>query len=50
MPKFAHTLRRELYMEHLGASSEEVEDPLDDILMEKMNKAAEVSVLKCELV
>jgi len=37
---FAHSLRKELYKEHLGASEEEVEDPLADSFNEKMEEIA----------
>jgi len=41
---FAHTLRRELWMEHLNFSVEQVIDPLNEKLIEEMNIMAQVSV------
>ncbi len=42
---FAHTLRRELYNEHLGLPHDEVEDPLDDNLNKKLTENANVKIL-----
>ncbi len=41
--RFAHTLRVELLMEHLGFEKEQVIDPLNPELIEKMNSMAKVS-------
>jgi len=41
--KFAQTLRRSLWMEHLNLSEEQVRDPLNDNLIEQMNTFALVN-------
>jgi len=38
---FAHTLRKELYKEHLGLSDKEVEDPLNENLVKELTRIAE---------
>jgi len=40
--EFAHTLRRQLYSEHLGLPLEEVEDPLDPAFVKRMTEIARV--------
>lgn len=40
--EFAHTLRKQLYKEHLDLKDEEVEDPLCDDLHIKMKEIARV--------
>ena len=40
--KFAHTLRRDLYKEHLNISDEYAEDPLNDELINQMSTNAAV--------
>lgn len=40
--EFAHTLRKQLYREHLDLTDEEVEDPLCDDLHIKMKEIARV--------
>jgi len=41
--KFAHTLRVNLYKEHLNFQDEEVEDPLDPALNERMDAIAKIN-------
>ena len=40
---FAHSLRKELYKEHLGMTDEEVQDPLDTYLNQRLTEIAEVN-------
>ena len=40
--RFAHTLRVDLYKEHLNFQTEEVEDPLNPDLNERMDAIAKV--------
>ena len=42
--KYSHTLRTSLWMEHLNLPEEEVEDPLDTDLIERMNSMALVII------
>jgi hypothetical protein len=39
---FAHSLRMNLYSEHLGLSFDEVKDPIDPSFVSKMNQIADV--------
>jgi len=43
--EFACTFRRRLLAEHLGLPEVEVEDPLNDEFIVKMNTIAEVEIL-----
>ncbi len=44
--EFACTFRRRLMSEHLGLPEEDVEDPLNDEFIEKMNDITQVFCLK----
>ena len=48
--EFACTFRRRLLSEHLGLTEEEVEDPLDDDFIERMNQMAQVKFASLKII